>query len=94
MLGEQLIVTGNVSIVEIGNAHVKNNLKNEGKIENGEIETIFCRTDHILHGSVNSKNPKRLYEEIEKKKKDKIGNKFSSHNIIQCNKGAKVREIG
>jgi hypothetical protein len=63
MFIEKLAVLGDVSIIEIGYAKVKEYIEKERKIENGEIKSIV-RTDQILDSSVNTKYPEWFNQEI------------------------------
>jgi hypothetical protein len=53
MLPQQVIVLGYILIVEICYAEIKEDVKQEGKAENGIVESIIGNTHMILHTAVN-----------------------------------------
>jgi ATP-dependent protease HslVU (ClpYQ) peptidase subunit len=79
MLVQQVIVLCNIPVVKIGNTEIKQNVKQKRKIKYREIKTIFTGSSNILHSSVDAKYPERLNQQIKKKQKPKIGNKFTPH---------------
>ena len=79
MLVQQVVVLRNITVVIIGNSEIKQNIKQKREIKYCEIKAIFTRSSDILYGSVDAKYPERLNQQIKKKKKPKIGNKFTLH---------------
>jgi len=66
MLAQQLVVLGNIPVVEIGNAQIEKNKKEKRKVENGEVQPVFFGTYQILHLPVDAKNPQWLYQKVKK----------------------------
>jgi hypothetical protein len=76
---EKLVILGNIPVVKIGNPEIEKNIKKERKIKNCEIKTVLTRSYNILHGTVDAKNPEWLHQQVKKKQKTKVGNKFTLH---------------
>jgi hypothetical protein len=57
---EQLIVLGNVSVVEISNSQIEQDVEKGRKIEKRKIKTVRCISNCVLYSSVHTKNPERL----------------------------------
>jgi hypothetical protein len=72
MFLKQLVVLGNVSIIEIGDSKVEEYVEEEGKVENHEVKTVFTGSHGILNPSVDTENPKRFNQQIEEKNKNKV----------------------
>ena len=64
MLVKQLAILSNVAVVKIGDTKIEQNVKKEGKIKDDKIETIISGPDNILNRSVDTKDPKWLYQKI------------------------------
>jgi len=79
VLIQQLTILRNISVIEIGNSKIKENIKKKGEIENDKIKPKILGTNHVLHSSVNAKNPEWLNQQIQKKKKTKVGKKLTLH---------------
>jgi hypothetical protein len=52
MLPKQVIVLGNILIIEISDAEIQQYVKQEGKAENRVIEPVIGNTHMILHTTV------------------------------------------
>jgi uncharacterized protein (UPF0179 family) len=74
-----LRILSNVPVVEIGNTKIEQYVKQERKIKNSKVKSKIACANHILHSSVNAKNPQGFYEQVQKQKKAKIGKEFSLH---------------
>jgi hypothetical protein len=59
-----LRILGNIPIVEIRYAQVKNNRKKKGKIKDDKIEAIITFPNYILDIPVNSENKNGLDKKI------------------------------
>lgn len=79
MLIQQMVVLGNIFVVETGDPQIEEDIEKEGKIKDCKIKPIFTRCSHILYRTVNTENPEWLHKQVEKQKKTKIGYKFSFH---------------
>ncbi len=79
MLVQQLLVLGNIAVVEIGYTKIEQDVENENKVEDGEVKAILLGAHRILNTPVNSKNPERLHQEVEEKKQHKVGEEFLLH---------------
>jgi hypothetical protein len=79
MLGKQVIVLGNIPVIEICYPQVKQDIKEKRKVKNYRIETIFSNSYTALHREVDSENPYRLDQKIEKKQQAQICQEFSLH---------------
>jgi hypothetical protein len=64
MFGCQLVVLRNISIVEIGNSYIKQDIENQREIEQRKIKTILFCANGILNRSVNTENPKGFYQKV------------------------------
>ena len=49
MFVQQVIVLGNVPVVEIGDPQVEDNVEEKGKIQDHKIETIIPYPNNSLH---------------------------------------------
>ena len=67
VLVQQLVVLGNVLIVEIGNPKIQQYIKKKGEIKYRKIKAIFSRVCDILNGTVDAENPEWLNQQIKKK---------------------------
>jgi hypothetical protein len=67
MLFEQKVVLRNVFIVKTGDSNIEQNIEQKREIEKGEIHSIGFVAHKVLYGAVDTKNPKRLYEQVEGK---------------------------
>jgi hypothetical protein len=55
-----MVVLSNISVVEISNAEIENNIKKNRKIEDCKIKTVTLGAHQVIHLSVHTKNPKGL----------------------------------
>lgn len=65
MLLQQKIVLRNVFIIEIGDTNIKQNIKQQRKVEQGEIHSVTFVAHKVLHVSVDTKKPKWFNQQIE-----------------------------
>ena len=73
-------MAGYCTIIEIVEAEVQDNAKEEREIEQGQISTIFLQSDAILHDTVYAKDPEGFDQYIGKDEQQEIACKFFSHN--------------
>jgi hypothetical protein len=71
------MISGNISAVIIYDSQVEDHVQQERKTEEGKIKTVLLRTNQILHCPVDSQNPKRFYQQVEKQEQGQVGDKFS-----------------
>jgi len=64
---EQLIVLGNISVIEISNSQIEQDVEEGREIEKGKIKSVGCISNCVLHRSVHTKNPERLDQQIQEK---------------------------
>jgi len=79
MLVQQLRMLGNIAVVEIGDPRVKQYIKEESKIKNGEIETVLRHTNCIVHYPVDPEYPERFYKQVQEQQQGKVGKEFFLH---------------
>jgi hypothetical protein len=72
MFLKQLVVLGNVSIIEICDPKVEQYVEKERKVENHEVKTIFTCSHGILNPPVDPEYPKRFNQQIKEKYKNKV----------------------
>jgi hypothetical protein len=60
MLFQQESMLRNVPVIIIGDPQVKQDIEDHGEVEQGEIESIFLGTDHVLDCPVDAQHPERL----------------------------------
>ncbi len=60
MFAEQMIILGNIFIVESSDAKIKKDIKQERKIKNSKIKSILLCPDCILNSPVDSEDPEGL----------------------------------
>ena len=77
MFRQQLIVSRNIAIIEVGDAHVEHHIEEVGEVEDGEIETVAGRTDSVLHRHIHPENPERLDQQIQENQNGNIEYKIS-----------------
>ena len=82
----------NITIIEVGDPKVKQDIEKKREVKNDEIETVIFYTYRILNCSVNTKNPERLDEKVQKEKQSQICQKFTLHGLLE--KYPKDGEIG
>ena len=61
-----MVILGNIFIIKISYAKIKNDGKNEGQIKNGIINSVTGSTNSILDSSIDSQNIDGLDEQIQK----------------------------
>jgi hypothetical protein len=79
MLVEQLVVLGDVPVVEIGNSQVKQDVEKEGEVEQIEIKPVFHHPRHNLNVPIDGKDPNRLNQKIQREQQTQVCQKFSLH---------------
>ena len=62
-----MIILWDIFIVEISNPEIKKNIQKEWKVKNGIVKSILLQANGILYSYIDAKNPKRLYQQIQKK---------------------------
>lgn len=65
---EQVAVLGNVAVVEIGNAHVEDDVEQQREVEQRKIYAELLGADNVLHRTLNPEYPERFYQDIEEEK--------------------------
>ncbi len=58
-------VLRNAAVVEGGGAHVQQHVKDEGQVEQREVESIGLRPHQVLHRHLNAENPEGLDQQIQ-----------------------------
>ena len=76
-----MTMLSNQSIVVILNPKIIDDLKEKGKIEKGEENSISFWPHGILHGAVNSKDINGLDEHIDTDEEKDVDKEFSFHKI-------------
>jgi hypothetical protein len=79
MLVQELVVLGNVPVVEVGNAEIEKDIEKEGEIQEVKIETIIHDPRDDLNIPVNCKNPDRFDQKIQSKQQSEVCQKFPLH---------------
>ena len=82
MLGKQVIVLGNVDVIETCDAEIKNDVEHEGEVEQRKIKPKILRMNCVLPAHINENDMERLDEQIQEKKKGKVGDKFFLHTEL------------
>ena len=62
-----MIILWDIFIVEISNPEIKKNIQKEWKVKNGIVKSILLQANGILYSYIDAENPKRLYQQIQKK---------------------------
>ena len=65
MLVQQMVVLGDIPVVEIGDPQVEKDIEKKGKIKDDGIEPVIRSTNGILYSQVNPKYPERLDQEVQ-----------------------------
>ena len=65
MFVQQMMILGNIPVVEIGDPEIKKNIEKKGKVKNDQVKTIIPYPDNILNVPVNPENKNRLDQKIE-----------------------------
>ena len=71
-----MLMPGNLTAVKTLNTKVKDDRKNQGKIQQDVEITILHRSHGILNRNINAKGIKWFDQQVEEKQKGKIGDKF------------------
>ena len=82
MLTQQVVVLRNILIVEVSNAEIEKDIEKEGKIKKCDVVAIYLCSYSNLNIPVNTKNPKRLDQQVEGQNKEEIGYKLSLHVLL------------
>jgi len=80
MLVQQLMILGYIPVVEIGDPEIKEDIEEEGKVEDFEVETIIHHARDDLYVPVNSKNPDGFDQEVKRQQQPQVCQKFSLHS--------------
>jgi hypothetical protein len=80
VLVEQMVVLRDVLVVEVGDAEIKENVEQKSEVHQGGIPAIFFRSHGVLHGTVDAKNPERLYQQVQEEQEGKVGNELALHD--------------
>ena len=65
---KQKVVTGDVAVVVVGDAHIEQNIQQHRKVEKCKVEPVTFIAHSILNCSVDPKDPKRFDQQIQEKK--------------------------
>ena len=65
---EQVAVLGDIAVVEVGDAHVEDDVEQKREVEQRKIYAELLGADNILHRTLNPEYPERLYQDIEEEK--------------------------
>ena len=79
MLFKKVSVLGDIPVIEIGDAQVQQDVEKEGEIEERVILPVSFRPYSILHGTVDTQEPKGFDHQVQKKQERQVGDKFSLH---------------
>src|ERR1044071_2804840 len=79
ILCHKIRVLCNRAVIEIVDSEIKQNLKQDGKIEEGEIHPVRLSAHHVLNGTVYTENPERFNQQVDKNEKGEIGVKRFFH---------------
>jgi len=71
VLSGQLLVLGNIAVVEIVDPKVNQNIENEAQIEQSEVNSIFLLSYFILHLSINPQNVQGFHQHVEQQNQAK-----------------------
>jgi hypothetical protein len=85
VFAQQVVVLGNVPVVEICDPEVKQDVEKKGEVEDHEIKAELRRADGILNGPVDPEDPERLDQQVKEKEEAEVGKKFPLH--VQENSG-------
>jgi len=94
MFPDKKTVLGDVAIVKIGDPQVQQDIQDHRKIEKRKIKPVTLGTHHILHRTVNTQHPKRLYQQIQENQQNQVGNKLMPQESEIDNSDAKIRYFG
>ena len=62
---QEIVIHGNSPVVKIGYSNIKENVNNEGKIEEGEVKAIHLFSHPVLHCNLDSEKPEWLYQKVQ-----------------------------
>ena len=60
-----MMVLGNITVIEIGDPKIEENIEKKGKIKNNQVKSIISNPDNILNVPVNSEYKDWLDQKIE-----------------------------
>jgi hypothetical protein len=90
MLVQQLLILGNVTVIEVGDAKIEENIEEKREIKDDQVKPIVSYSNNILNISVNAENKNRLDQKIQKKKQSKVCKKFFLHKKSKKLPGAET----
>jgi hypothetical protein len=64
MFVQQMMILGNIPVIEIGDPKIEENIEKKGKVKNNQVKSIIAHPDNILNIPVNSENKYRLDKKI------------------------------
>ena len=66
VLAEQVTVACDVSVVEDIDARIKEDIEQEGKVEQGVVDAIHFGPCHVLDGPVDAEQPEGLDQQVQR----------------------------
>ena len=79
MLAQELVVLGDVPVVEIGDPEIQQDIEEKGEIEDNQVKAIIPHPHHILDVPVNPENENRLDKQVQQQKQPQVCKEFSLH---------------
>lgn len=67
MFFQQKVVLGNIAVVVICNANIKQNIQQQRKIKQCEVHSVSMVAHKVLHITVDTKNPERFNKQVQGK---------------------------
>lgn len=63
---------GNSPVIVIVYTKIEQNIQHESKTEQREVQSIFFASNPVLYGPIDTKNIKRLNQQVQKKQKCQV----------------------
>lgn len=82
MFWKEVVVLCNVTVVVVCNSYIEQNVQKHREVKQRKVKSVTLVANQVLNSTVNSKNPKWLYQQIEEKQQYQIRNKFAFQNPV------------
>jgi len=73
---------GNIAVVEIGDAEIKQDVEEKGEIEQVHVKSVIRQPDRVLHRAVDPEDPEGLDQEVQEQQQGQVDQEFFLHERV------------
>jgi len=82
MFVQKLCMLGDITVIEICYAHIQQDIKHIGIIENRKIKPVINQADGVLDRQVNPEDPERFDQQVKQDKQSQVDEKLFLHAVL------------